>query len=1013
MSKQKKGNQLPADGASDLASKLNVDPEITDVKPVDGGKFKAQDKEERKVKTVTTPKQVFNTSNIAKPVTSPSVQVAGRSLMALLASGTAGENGMTRDRSSVLTQGNSDQATTRLGKKTLTTARKIRTIVSEQVESAYKTTKPLAASGDSVQGANAQPYNKHFHSQKVHGSDPRDFAFERSFDFITRDEVIYADGQYITPSNTVLNDSVFVDGSVMTNNPAYDPDATGSKLTRGNFLHRNLRITIGTNKAVTLAFEEGVSDSSILDVSATCPADLNPQVTERGSKASVINANRAEIDRQNIESKAASHLDQKWSPLALEVPNPTGFASFMADIEHSVGAEMLLAASKIDLASAFVLNRTAKDGLTDTILPEIFNSVARKRDRQTSYAALEWNSASAFASGSSAWLLAVNDNIDRKYNFKSDLFLQMRGIPLLSQLLHQNVEPFKVRQQFANLFFNREMFSTINDPYDPYLPIYITDGEAIAHSLSFGNFIANGVPKYFSYTVEHLGGSKVVRVYHPLIKGIWDYLTFNAAKIRNVFNAGSQSALVIDVPMVHTTMGYSAWSLLLAAASPEVVRSRISSMYDVIQYSSNFGYPYSGFVDLSGALKSSYRNLEFVDREEPLRSKIMDSVHAHSWVMPELPFWTYGITESEVSASDPGTQTWGFVGPWYMSSESYELDSNLTHIVTLKDDEYLMAMPNLRSGTSMASLDSIFSITERDLRLTLDQWLYVPGMANANGFGSYKIGRMSVGQPVLSFVDGETVTNSDIVRTPRELGLSFVAPMNLLRVGVEGGSLLSLASEFVGSMSYIAYCYAHDTDAAPAVNGVDTLEMGEATGLAQVYYSLPAVEARSVDALSHGFVMSINDMIATLVRTSILDIGFKNYTVTILDPALAQSANIINDDDSANTYLADVKHVSLVQAIWTRLQRLPFIISPWDVVTYNRVYEFNNGETNGISEITSGDNFKVKATVSPFEFAWYFGLAGFFNSDYSEDVFNRLNHVQQSGMAFVTDPFVTESPLSK
>jgi hypothetical protein len=986
--KQKTGVVRPSDGA-DVSAKVNLQPDVDPVSETIDVKGQPVADKRNVVTETKVPKQVFNTKQVASIAPASSATLGGRAIGTFMAGGTAADNGLSSDRSGVSVQVTGDRRDTRIGKKTNSTARRLRTIVSEQVESHYQTSKPLAGNGDSVQGANGQPFNKHFHSQKTHGALPGDFNFERSVDIITRDELLYIDGQYNKLEGTELYDSVPLDGDHLA-----APDDADGEIAKGDFVHKTMTITITPTNAVSLA----------IDVDDITPIVDDPVVAERAGKTAITQANQAELDRQIMESKAGDETQDNWSPLPLAVANPLGLVHLFKNIESGIGAELLLAHKKLNLAMAYTVNRTAKDGLTDTILDEVFNSVANKQDAQLDYVNYGWSNAAAFAAGSSAWVVAMNDTLN-KYNFKSDLFTQPRALNLLLQTLDQNISPFKVKKDFSDLFHNREMFSTIGATYDPYLPIMVTDVEAAVHPINLSDFIdANGQPRAITYSWSDQRNIYTANVYHPLIKGIYDYVRYNATKLRSssVFNTAASKNLVITVPMVHATTGFSAWSLLLAAAAPEIVRARISAFRDLNTYTDKNGYPFSGFISLEEAIKAPYRNFEFISREEPLKSRAMDSVHSISWTMPELFTMTYGINTEDAGATTTGSPEVGVLMPWYMAGEQY--DTNGAPI----DDVHIMAMPNIRSGATLGYLDALYAQDERTLRLCLDMLVAIPGyMADINKVAEcsvYKIGRGSTGNPVVYY--GSTpLSFGDILSTPRELGLSQVAPGNYLRLtqaysGETAVDRTTLTTVYDGSTSYIAYLYAANESAAPAVNGVDPLNAMTADGLSQYYYCVPATAGATAHEMTRGIAFTLRSLFKTAVdpdSTNTAHIIFKDE----------QRYNpIIANDNTAPTNLANISMFSFVKALWLRIQRLPFGLSPWDSAWRDEVSYIDGTDPQE-------DDSYVVATIDPYEFLYYFGLAGFSASDYTEDVYNRLNKIQVEGIVFTSDLFVEDSLLTK
>lgn len=82
------------------------------------------------------------------------------------------------------------------------------------------------------------------------------------------------------------------------------------------------------------------------------------------------------------------------------------------------------------------------------------------------------------------------------------------------------------------------------------------------------------------------------------------------------------------------------------------------------------------------------------------------------------------------------------------------------------------------------------------------------------------------------------------------------------------------------------------------------------------------------------------------------------------------------------------KVISMHNALWTILQKLPFVLNPFD-----------------------WNNSSKCANVDPFSISYIFGLAGWIAADYEELDYNRINQVQEQSYGYTADPFIAKSPL--
>lgn len=1012
---------------SDKIDGQQIVPEVDDFTKIP---LKKRGNPKNAVEQKETPKQVYNTATAATTALTGSLAPAGRAMMVLPASGNSGGNGLSGDRSGFNAQGSPDRPDTRTGKKTNSTARSIRSIVSEQFESGYKTSKPLSQAADQVQGANGQPYNPHYHSQKVHGANPLGFEFERSLDFITRDEILYDSRQYVTYTGLELGDALPLDANrrVLPANNTADIDY---EIVRGSFLPRALTITITPDMDVSFSYVGEEDLTAVTD---------NHEVLDRASQAAITQANLIEVERQIIESKAGADDQPGWSPLPLAVENPVGILGLFKDLDNAVGSEMLLAIKKTELATAFAINRTAKDGLNDRILPELFRAGMVYRNRSQAYEHMDWEGRGANQNGSVSWLIALNDSLN-KYRYKSDIILQPRGIKMIIDTARQNLSPFKVDKDFADLFHNREVFSTIGESYDAFKPIYLTDGEVVTHARPLSDFIdANGKPSPVTYTYRNNRTQTIQGViHHPIIQGLYEFLRYNASKIRSLFPNRDDDGdidVVINVPIFHATTRYSLWSALLMAATPEIMRARMYSFRDLNELARNHGYPFDKLVDLQTAMDMQFRNFGFNGIDEPLSARTLDSVHAISWVMPELVSHHLGINTNNKSGTSTGTQVSGYLMPWYMSSR------NFTNTGALLADTYIMAMPNVRSGTVSTVLDSVHASSERELRLMLDIMVDIPRFTGgANTFTDLHEFKFDAKDSGLAFVSVRNsnasayavMTNLQLLKTPRELGLSQVAPINFVIINedpddtathVAGRDTIMTratgATPFRGAYSYVSYVYNIDGQPSANYNEMNAPENDPSTGLSQEYIRC-AVSELGIQVLQGlGLPLSSSAMIMSAAYTPATGDNVLQNRYMVDNPT-NRYVFVKTDGDEPSMSAAEGQRGGLIQntvahfrfvdhflPLWTRIQRTHFVVSPWDAIPLTKVWDVNANMA-----LADGNSYKQGFTVNPYDYAGVFGLAGFSESDYSEDVYNRSSRKVVEGMGYVSDLFIEDSLLTK
>lgn len=445
----------------------------------------------------------------------------------------------------------------------------------------------------------------------------------------------------------------------------------------------------------------------------------------------------------------------------------------------------------------------------------------------------------------------------------------------------------------------------------------------------------------FSYSYSDLRNNYIVDVKHPLIEGIVQYLNQSVgSKFRSLL--GSQHELF--VPLVFSTQYMTLAQLLICAATPWISRVRMNSMKDVIYYEDNCGsYPYSKLESLKNVPFHNYVNFEFTGYDEPLKTKVMNPVVAMQWVMPEF-FWKVGSSK--------------YVLPWYFNENEFATVSDgLVHL-----DASAISFPSIRSGIRLGALDTFYGMSEKDVRLSLDRlskYLLVPKEDHISEIKAYKYGRNTDGQPYVEFSDSDFFSMLDVLSCPRELGLCMDAPCGLFTFS--GLAPTALTGEYTSSFE-IKIWVNPNTAVDPSILSSSGVNINRAANFVQRWIKLAASSA-STDTVLAGLVFGMNDEGAAT---------FKPFGAF----------------GTGTQYAGGPDVISLQRSLWTRIQLLPFVISPFD------------------GHATSGSGVR-----DIYDIAYMFGLCGFRASDYRESVYNREKEVINQGLLFISDPWVEDSPI--
>lgn len=873
----------------------------------------------------------------------------------------------------------------RYGKKLDATAKKIDYVASEQVIEDFDESKPLSQSESGVQGYNGTYRNANARAQKVSGNVPGELMFQRSVDELKRDQLYFSTGQVVNTGNVDTQDTPTKIPTLNANGIySYNNGDNDYSLSRGNYHNRALRIKVDATGKISQFKFDTVNLST---------DNVEQGIADQSSSHAMIDRNYAEMDRQIMDAKAGDEKADIWTPLARAVAEPTKTVGYLRDIENITGAEVFLADKKTSACHSYQLNRAAKDGMKTytpmveavmgLIMPELDSSVAAGIDNvfKKDY----------YVKGSAALMINLFDSTS-KYAKKSDILLQPRSFKMHLSTADNNMKPLRVKSELVQNVNAHEVFSTIDRDYDPLMPVCISDKAALIHCYDFNDLYSfselddNGTPKFtkapFSYMYSDIRNNYVVTSACPLLSGIHKFLNSVGYKLRELIGSDE-----LVIPMIHSTCFFSLWSLIVLAATPFILNERVNSLRDVIYYEKNVEYPFHQLITIQDANPTDNVNFENSSIMEPLKSKIMQPSVALSWYMPEL-FWPF----DEETLDDK----YKYVLPWYFNEQNFTFTDTTAYI---DSDKACMSMPSIRSGARFSFLDNIYSMDERDIRLCLDRLTQLPTNETGTGEqGVYKYSQMSDGIPFLTF----SKTNFNMktfLSLCRELGCFIVAPHGYISVSPLATELATFANEtdgIFGNTSYILKYWHGKNAIVDEGSGTQSIllnsqiNVNRASAYVQDWNAIPAVNFSGESVNDHGWLPALSMLFTSGSYTPAFGKGrFVPFTTGVSDNAGGQK--VYNDGKDSDVYSV----LSLQKAFWTRIQKLPFAISPFDTCSNLR----RAGE----------DGIKI----DPFDLLYCFGLAGFRASDYQEDVYNRLNQVVNQGFTFIKDPFVSASPIFK
>ena len=447
----------------------------------------------------------------------------------------------------------------------------------------------------------------------------------------------------------------------------------------------------------------------------------------------------------------------------------------------------------------------------------------------------------------------------------------------------------------------------------------------------------------YKYAYSDLRNNYNVTVYHPLAEGLVQYLNQSiGAKVKSLLGRNE-----FVLPWVFSTQYASLAAYVICAATPWIQQVRQNSMKDVFYYEETIHeYPFTGLIAIKDAPFKNFVNFDFSGYDEPLVTKVMQPTVAIKWIMPEF-FWHVSDTHKD------------YVCPWYFNQA--ELD-NIQGGYYADPQNAAMSMPSIRSGIRLGSLDTFYSMSEKDIRLSFDRM--TTSLLNSGKItfkAAYKYGLTTDGQVFIRFGNNEPFTIADLLSCPRELGLIAEVPGYLLTPnGVSG--VVDIGTNGMGTSYRIKIWTARNAAAKTTdILNADAVDIDRAANYSQKWYQLDANTNTDNEQIL-GLVFGLNDE------------GDANF-----HPFIG-----LDNESTVNACPSVVSHQ---RSMWTRLQTLPFAISPFD------------------AEPTGSSSRDI------YDLCYMFGLAGFRASDYRESVYNRSKEVVNQGMLFVDDPWVLESPI--
>ena len=1005
------------------------------------------------VKSENMPKPVVNTSKVAELVgagATPSVGVSTTTLRAgqrINYSGSADSIGA--DHSAMPNGAGINKSGNRPGRTLDTAVSHVDDVPAETYTVPVKSI-PMIHEGMSYVAYNGAYRNEHAISQKGSGGSPADSDFFRTLDECQYDIGYFGSGQI----NMIQGDAeqdLTLDSWVRA-----DKVWTTTPVRRGNWAVDTVSFTFDANRnLIDVEFETQDESQPALN--------SEPIIRVAGDNA-IRSMNQYELDRVRMIDTAGDETKSNWSFLGKTLPNARSTNAIIGEMDKIIGDYMFLSASKLKHALSYQLNKAAKDGqrklgpilemcngniITNNVYREQYYGDDDQVHIRDLFAHQDYRNPD-MACGSALMYIHMMDSTP-KYNTKGKFLALPLSFKTAVSTFNQNSGEFRMHQTLYDEFNRQEVFGKVDEDASGISPYFISDGAKLFEPINiFTGAMAN-------YSVanpicllhyEDLRNEYNVPVFNYLIAGIRDYVSRYASKICDQLTAQPNGNFVWSMRVTSTTTCLSMWDILLCAASKDIAIQRRYALDCVIDYEAkNHEYPYYGSIKLKDCVIGGTTNVGFTDTNEPLKSRIIPLTTAARIMLPEV-FWPTNYARDDALDGNGGeSKHMGTVSevvlPWYFSQNQFTPVGNASneqfYWVLNPDEMSSMTFFDRRGGLSFGNLDRVSAMDPEQLKFCMDRMVAAPNLGKQFTTYSgvqptqvlhpvtYKYSYHEDGIPAILYYAASTQANDinhrltvhDILKTPRELGLSFILPAGCAtptfkQVGtyvagqdVEGNNILRRRdvshyvtdgdAYLVKSGPSFRFRYWTSSYAEDVANELfeQNRDSNYAVNVTAKWYTIDAMPATAITDI--GLVVSGNAQGGLASYTEeILPFAFVNGATTYHPETGAYAGAEHAVDGYSEHFYANAGLYSAVKYLYTRMNILPFIINPFDVNTYQFVG----------TENTDAQRFVGINRQDPFDFLHLFNMCGFRCGEYSGAEYDRNRDRIQLGIGYVEDPYI-------
>ena len=980
-----------------------------------------------KIKKEVIPKNVFNTSKVAElvgDVASQSGDMAvglARAARRVVYSG--GADNIGGDTSANIRATNVTKSGDRPGRQIDSALQHIDDAPAETY-SVNIDSIPMLKDGQANVGYNGNYRNEHAISQKGAGGAPQDSDFFRTLDQCEYDQVYFAEGQFNMPIGAEYNTNRTLHAANWTGT-GYGADFTANL---GNYVPNMLTVTFNANGLVT----------NMAMTADDITPEAQPEVVIRAAgDAFIRERNIAEIDRLAMVDKAGDETSPNWSPLGKVIREGSSTNRILKELELNIGDMVALSVAKLSHAQAYQINKAAKDGMKKTgpMFEMTRALVVGERDKFVSHddngVGDMFTNVQSMRNGSSELFIAIKDSTP-KYNTKGKMLSLPLSFKSALSTAKQNLGSLRCHDSFLNELHRCEVFGKVDEDGSGISPCFLSDGANVALTLPLhsmlgitpNNLGVTEVDNLFTMHYEDQRNRYDAPFYNYLAAGLLDWFNRHGARIVHLLGSGAENS--ISIPITSTTTSISLWDLILCDAVRDIAIHRRYAMDLVIQYAAKNGYPYSGSRQLDYDDILSFPNIGFTGIDSPLNTRNIPLNIGVKLLLPEVFTPIMGADSdrgSSVESQDVIVAK--TILPWYFNQNQFDSIANGNGSIWGYNFDGMNSMTffDFRGGVSFGNADRIKAMDPEQLKLCMDRLVTIPGITKQNSNNEkftttvYKYAFHEDGIPMVNYsayyygnnAATPIFTIGDLLRTPRELGLSFIAPAGFVTPleTATGANYRNINSSYLGlsGPSFRIKMWR----SAPSVARVlfDETKIFDNTYASNLRASYTTVECTPYSINAHdgfGVNLAVNRNGDSTYLSHIMpfvQVSAGNGTYDLKTGLYANAETAIRTNtlgSQQQPYYEDTGMTSAIRTLWLKLQCLPFVISPFDVNTYTLSDVPHEGN--------SPDKYTLLNPTDTFDFLHLFNMCGFRCGEYSGVAFDRHKARIELGLGYVQDPYI-------